>query len=622
MLTIGLGFLMVLYDLGMRYTESRLKAAYERKRARQKAKMDGRDEAGLRDIKAEVTGALIYPDLQGKPVPQWLNGTFYRQSGGAFLPPSKTVGFAYVHGLAHIAAFKFQQGVCYMTNKCIRTKAHETWLRTRARTWANPHEMAEAVLAQDAEEGDAQRTAGSRRHSTDLGGGDAVAEFVPMASRTKPAAGGEADADADADADDPHYPKGMYEGPNPNVTVWRLGQEGEIAALSEAARGRIIALDGESLETKHVIDTIDNDAAFLHAAHFFGEVSEGSKTEVGFHAALTCEVVPGTDQLSFGYAVYHGDAHAKSALELAGSVEVARFKRSEAGQQPPEKRISYMHTLAVTTNFVVLFGSERRLDYELFLAARKRDPESPPPGFFQLWPGGATQAAAVVPGDVNTAAVHPTLLHVFKRRSPNGHELEYLGERALERPQMIWHTANAYEQGDNLIIDVTSMIDKQRRLVRFTVEDAGLTDMDGFDSATELDLSMDAHEFPAVSPHYFGREHQYVYALSNPYKSSSKLWKYDVVTGKHLVWQGEEKQVPSEPVFVPNPEAVGGNEDDGVVLSIVNDDAKDQSFLLLLDARTFEELTRFETPLTVNHGLHSVFIPSAAYEAPAAVARY
>ena len=61
------------------------------------------------------------------------------------------------------------------------------------------------------------------------------------------------DADADADAGDPHYPKGVYEGPNPNVTVWRLGQQGEIAALSEAGRGRIIELDGETLETKRLV---------------------------------------------------------------------------------------------------------------------------------------------------------------------------------------------------------------------------------------------------------------------------------------------------------------------------------------------------------------------------------
>lgn len=56
-----------------------------------------------------------------------------------------------------------------------------------------------------------------------------------------------------------------------------------------------------------------------------------------------------------------------------------------------------------------------------------------------------------------------------------------------------------------------------------------------------------------------------------------------------MVWQGNEKQVPSEPVFVPNPEAVGGDEDDGLVLSIVNDDGKDESFLLVLDGRCVRE---------------------------------
>ena len=65
-----------------------------------------------------------------------------------------------------------------------------------------------------------QRSASARRQSTDLGGGDAVAEFVPMACKNHIAR--KADTDAEAEAD-PHFPKGVYEGPNPNVTVWRLG---------------------------------------------------------------------------------------------------------------------------------------------------------------------------------------------------------------------------------------------------------------------------------------------------------------------------------------------------------------------------------------------------------------
>ena len=65
--------------------------------------------------------------------------------------------------------------------------------------------------------------------------------------------------------------------------------------------------------------------------------------------------------------------------------------------------------------------------------------------------------------------------------------------------------------------------------------------------------------------------------------------------------------IPSEPVFVPSPG--DGREDDGVVLAVVNVNSDDSSFLLILDAETFEERARVLTPVTINHGIHSVFIP-------------
>ena len=62
---------------------------------------------------------------------------------------------------------------------------------------------------------------------------------------------------------------------------------------------------------------------------------------------------------------------------------------------------------------------------------------------------------------------------------------------------------------------------------------------------------------------------------------------------------------PGEPVFVARPEAE--DEDDGVLLSVVLDEAKGASYLLVLDARDLSELARAEAPHHIPFGFHGQF---------------
>ena len=62
---------------------------------------------------------------------------------------------------------------------------------------------------------------------------------------------------------------------------------------------------------------------------------------------------------------------------------------------------------------------------------------------------------------------------------------------------------------------------------------------------------------------------------------------------------------PGEPVFVAAPEAEA--EDEGVLLSVVLDGGRGNSFLLVLDARTLEEVARAEVPHHIPFGFHGQF---------------
>ena len=68
---------------------------------------------------------------------------------------------------------------------------------------------------------------------------------------------------------------------------------------------------------------------------------------------------------------------------------------------------------------------------------------------------------------------------------------------------------------------------------------------------------------------------------------------------------------PGEPVFVAAPGSANGSrtaaEDEGVLLSVVLDGERETSFLLVLDARSLEELARAEVPHAIPFGFHGQF---------------
>jgi carotenoid cleavage dioxygenase-like enzyme len=86
---------------------------------------------------------------------------------------------------------------------------------------------------------------------------------------------------------------------------------------------------------------------------------------------------------------------------------------------------------------------------------------------------------------------------------------------------------------------------------------------------------------------------------------TDQLVKIDATSGDARVWR-EAGTYPGEPVFVPRPS--GTAEDDGVVLSVVLDPAANRSFLLVLDAASFEERARAPVPHAIPFGFHGQFL--------------
>ncbi|XP_039862344.1 beta-carotene oxygenase 2b [Simochromis diagramma] len=117
-------------------------------------------------------------------------------------------------------------------------------------------------------------------------------------------------------------------------------------------------------------------------------------------------------------------------------------------------------------------------------------------------------------------------------------------------------------------------------------------------------------EFPQINYHKFNTHpYRYFYGCGFRHLVGDTLIKMDLHGKRMKVWE-HPGQYPSEPVFVPSPNAT--EEDDGVIMSVVITPDEDKStFLLVLDAKTFEELGRAVVPVNIPYGFHGTFNATA-----------
>jgi beta,beta-carotene 9',10'-dioxygenase len=183
-----------------------------------------------------------------------------------------------------------------------------------------------------------------------------------------------------------------------------------------------------------------------------------------------------------------------------------------------------------------------------------------------------------------------------------------------------FHHINAYEEGDEIVLDMCSYADAQviddLRLDALRREDPVSP---SYPTRYRVDLASgtvgsqrladEPLELPRISyGSHNGRQYRFVYGIgSGPSGNgfADQLVKLDTETGKTLIWS-EPGCFPGEPVFVGEPGGEGG-EDHGVVLSVVLDSVKGNSKLVVLDTETFHEVASAEVPQVVPLGFHGMF---------------
>lgn len=186
-------------------------------------------------------------------------------------------------------------------------------------------------------------------------------------------------------------------------------------------------------------------------------------------------------------------------------------------------------------------------------------------------------------------------------------------------PSYVFHVVNAFDDGNLTVLDVVrydaafdtapgeAIARSTPSLHRWTVDPAA-------NRVQEETLDDTPVEFPRIDPATAGTRHRYAYLTvlgDDPSQPSfDQLVKYDHQRDEAVRFDPGPLRSPTEPVFVRA--ADGTNEDEGWVLSVAYDAARDASDLIILDATSFAgpPVATVHLPARVPFGFHGSWVPS------------
>ncbi len=197
-------------------------------------------------------------------------------------------------------------------------------------------------------------------------------------------------------------------------------------------------------------------------------------------------------------------------------------------------------------------------------------------------------------------------------------------------PTYVLHFINAYEDGDEIVLDGYRQADPMPRpdpadgpwgpLKKMVDLQAMGTRPHRwrFDLRTgrtrEASLGDDITEFPAVNGRVAGRRHRHAWAMTAKpgWFLFDGIARLDVDGGDRQRFQCDDGVYLSEGQMAPRPD--GTAEDDGWVVTITTDLKRDASEVWLFDAARIADgpVTRLALPERVCHGTHACWAPGSA----------
>ena len=180
-------------------------------------------------------------------------------------------------------------------------------------------------------------------------------------------------------------------------------------------------------------------------------------------------------------------------------------------------------------------------------------------------------------------------------------------------PCFVFHTLNAYEDGDTVVVDVVrhdrmfatvlnGPDEGPATLARFTIDLVA-------DKVREDRFDDHAQEFPRIDERQTGRRHRFGYSVGfEDNLPGDAVLRHDLAAGSTDVRHLGAGREASEFCFVAGDGATG--EAEGVLMGYVHDKAEGTSSLVVLDAETLEDVAAVHLPARVPAGFHGSWAPT------------
>ena len=181
-------------------------------------------------------------------------------------------------------------------------------------------------------------------------------------------------------------------------------------------------------------------------------------------------------------------------------------------------------------------------------------------------------------------------------------------------PCYVFHPMNAYDDGDDVVLDAArhpKMFDRERRgpsegdpvLTRWRLNPST-------GAAKEETVNDRPQEFPRINESLIGRSYRYGYSAGvGTGFAQDTLMKTDLTTFAVQARADQPRYGYGEPVFVAREGAAA--EDDGWVMALRHDTQNDTSDLAIFDARaiTDDPVAVVHLPVRVPNGFHGNWVP-------------
>eukprot|EP01018_Ginkgo_biloba_P032683 Gb_01701 [translate_table: standard] len=203
----------------------------------------------------------------------------------------------------------------------------------------------------------------------------------------------------------------------------------------------------------------------------------------------------------------------------------------------------------------------------------------------------------------------------------------------------IFHNANAWEEGDEIVLYTCRLTNVDLEMVSGTVKD----NLKNFQNelyemrfnlktgeASQKKLSESAVDFPRVNEKYTGRKQRYVYGtILDSITKVTGVVKFDLhaepeIGKSHIDLGGNVKGIyrfgvgryGSEAIFIPQDSGLDLDEDDGYLMCFVHDENTGKSEVHVIDAKTLspEPVAIVSLPKRVPYGFHAFFVTEKQLE--------